>query len=83
MLTNFHMCGIMLLLIAVLKLLMRAYVFNVPHVYLSGPCCYFSFVIYYLLDSSCGECNVVSLYCIYSSVNGSVCHVCGVFVKVW
>ena len=31
---------------------------------------------------SCGECNVISLYFMYCSVNGSVCLVCFVFDSV-
>ena len=38
--------------------------------------CYFCFFIYCLLDLSCGECNVISLYVLCFSVNGSVCFVC-------
>ena len=38
-------------------------------------CCYFCFV-YCLLDLSCCECNVISLYFLWCSVNGSVCLVC-------
>ena len=37
---------------------------------------YFIIYIYYLLDLSCGECNVISLHYLYFSVNGSVCLVC-------
>ena len=33
--------------------------------------CYFCFVLL-LLDLSCGECNVISLYVLCCSVNGSV-----------
>ena len=32
-----------------------------------------SFIVYCLLGLSCGECNVISLYLMYCSVNGSVC----------
>ena len=28
------------------------------------------------MDLSCGQCNVISLFCQYCSVNGSVCLVC-------
>ena len=36
-----------------------------------------SFVLFYcLLDLSGGECDVISLYCMCCSVNGSVCLVC-------
>ena len=34
------------------------------------------------LDLSCGECNVISLYFLCYSVNGSVCLVCCVFESV-
>ena len=43
--------------------------------------CYFS-LFYCLLDLSCGECDVISLYYLYCSVNGSVCLVCCVFDSV-
>ena len=33
-------------------------------------------------DLNCGECNVISLYCMCFSVNGSVCLVCCVFDSV-
>ena len=33
-------------------------------------------MFYYLLDLSCGECNVKSLYVLCFSVNGSLCFVC-------
>ena len=36
--------------------------------------CYFIF--YYLLDMSCGECDVISLYFMCCAVNRSVCLVC-------
>ena len=37
----------------------------------------FIFTLFYChLDLSCGECNVISLYALYRSVNGSVCFVC-------
>ena len=31
---------------------------------------------YFYLDLSCGDCNVISLYFMCCSVNGSVCLVC-------
>ena len=34
---------------------------------------------YCLLERSCGECGVISLYCMCCSVNGSVCLVYCVF----
>ena len=38
-------------------------------------------MFYYLLDLRSGECDVVSLYVLCYSVNGSVCFVCCVFVN--
>ena len=38
-------------------------------------------LFYCLLDLSCGECNVISMYFTCCSVNGSVCLVCCVFVN--
>ena len=43
---------------------------------------YFSFV-YCLLDLSCGECNVISLFVLCCSVNGSVCFVCCVSDRIY
>ena len=43
--------------------------------------CYF-YSLYCLLDLSCGECDIISLYLMYCSVNGSVCFVCCVFDSV-
>ena len=43
--------------------------------------CYFYFVLL-PLDLSCVECDVISLYFMYYSVNGSVCLVCCVFDSV-
>ena len=68
--TNFHMCGIMLLLGAVFKILVRnasprghmclkCRMFN-----LSGPC-----ELYYLLDLSCSGCDLISMYFMCCSVN--------------
>ena len=34
------------------------------------------------MDLSCGECNVIALYFLYYSVNGSVCLGCCVFDSV-
>ena len=42
---------------------------------LSGLC-ELLFWFYYPLHLSCGECNVISLYFMYCSVNGSVYFVC-------
>ena len=43
--------------------------------------CYFFPLFYCLLDLRSGECDVVSLYVLCCSVNGSVCLVCCVFVN--
>ena len=43
---------------------------------LSGPC-----ELLFSLDLSYGECNVISLYFLCCSINGSVCLVCCVFVN--
>ena len=43
--------------------------------------CYFHFVLYSLLDLRSSECDVVSLYVLCFSVNGSVGFVCCVFVN--
>ena len=43
--------------------------------------CYFT-LFYCLLDLSCSECDVISLYFMCFSVNGSVCLVCCVFDSV-
>ena len=45
---------------------------------LSGPC-ELLFFLYCLLDMRSGECDVVSLYVLCYSINGSVCFVCCVF----
>ena len=52
---------------------------------LSGPCDLLFFTLFYcFLDLSCGECDVISLYFICCSVNGSFCLVClTVFVNCW
>ena len=42
--------------------------------------CFFT-LFYSLLDLSCSECDVISLYCMCFFVNGSVCLVCCVFVN--
>ena len=47
---------------------------------LSGPCELFT-LFYCLLDLSCGECDVLFLYFMCCSVNGSVCLVCCVLVN--
>ena len=69
MFANFHMCGIMLLLIAVLNMLVR-------NMSLRGSMCFrclmFSLsgvliliLFYCLLDLSCGECNVIPcIFCV-------------------
>ena len=85
MLANFHMCGIMLVLRAVFNILVR----NVSQEGLCvlGARClvcqdlvsYCFTVFYCLLNLTSGECDVISLYCMCCSVNGSVCLVCCVF----
>ena len=50
---------------------------------LSEPCeLLFLLLFYCLLDLSCCECDVISLYLMCCSVNGSVCLVCCVFDRV-
>ena len=50
---------------------------------LSGPCELIFFTLFYcLLDLSGGECDVISLYFMICSVNGSVCLVCCVVDRV-
>ena len=68
-LANFHMCGIMLVLRAVLNILVRnagqrePMCFKCMKFSLSVPCELLIFTLFYcLLDLSCGECNVLSLY---------------------
>ena len=82
MLANFHMCGIMLVLRAVFNMLVR----NASP---GGPVCFrclmrslsvFICTLFYCrLNLSCGECDVISLYFMCCSGNGSVCLVCCVF----
>ena len=50
---------------------------------LSGPCEFFLTLFYCLLDLSCYECDVISLYVRCCSVNGSVCLVCCGFDSVY
>ena len=70
----------MLLLSAVLNILMRNANPRGPMCFrclifsLSGPCIFALF--YCLLDMRSGECDVVSLYVLCCSVNGSVCFLC-------
>ena len=42
---------------------------------LSGPC-ELLFLLCFIASWSCGKCNVISLYFLYCSVNGSMCLVC-------
>ena len=44
--------------------------------------CYFFTLFYCLLDLSCGECYVISLYFVRCSVGVSICLVCCVFDSV-
>ena len=88
MLANFHMCCIMLALTTVFDILVRNASPRVPIYFrclmfsLSGPCEFFLTLFYCLLDLTCGECDVVSLYVMCCSVNGSVNPVCCVFDSV-
>ena len=50
---------------------------------LSGHCEVVIFIVLYsLLDPSCCECDVISLYFMCCSVNGSVCLICCMFHSV-
>ena len=86
MLAKFHMCGIILVLRAAFNMLVKNASPRGPICYrclmfsLSGPC-ELRFLHYCLLDLSCCECNVISLYCMSFSVNRSVCLVCCGFVN--
>ena len=69
MLANFHMCGIMLVLRAVFKMLVR----NASP---RGPMCFRCLMFNFLLDLSCSECDVMSLYlcvALYLLVSFVVC----------
>ena len=84
---NFHMCGIMLVLSADFNLLVRNESPRRPMCFrflmfcLSGLC---ELLFYcFLLDLSCGVCDVISLYFMCCSVNGYVCLVCCVFDSVF
>ena len=83
MLANFHLCGIMLVFRAVLDMLVRnasprgLMCFRCLMLSLSGPCELLFFTLFYcLLDLSYGECDVIFLYFMCYSVNGSACLVC-------
>ena len=91
MLANFHVWGIMVLLRTVLNILVRnvsprghmcfrCLIFN-----LSGPTLWIViFTLFYsFLDMRSSECDVVSVYVVCCSVNGSVCFVCFVFDGVF
>ena len=89
MLANFHMCGIMLVFRAVFNMLVRNASPREPMCFrclmfnLLGPCeLLFFTLLYCLLDLSCGECYIISLYFVRFSVNGSICFVCSVFDSV-
>ena len=43
--------------------------------------CYFCFVLLPVIDMRSGECDVVSVYVLCYSVNGSDCFVCCVFMN--
>ena len=75
------MCGNMLLLRAALSMLVRnadprgLMCFRCLMFSLSGPCDLL-FLFYFVvlpLGPDCGECNILSLYFLYYSDNGSVC----------
>ena len=79
MLANLHMCGIMLVVRAVLTMLVsnasprwtmcfRCLMFSLSGLYEL----LFLLLFYCLLDLSCSECNVISLYVLCWSVNGYV-----------
>ena len=82
MFANFHMCGIMLVLRAVFNMLMRNASPRGPMCFrclmfnLSGSCEFIFTLFYCLMDLSCGECYVISLYFVRCSVGVSVCLVC-------
>ena len=86
MLANYHMCGIMLVLRAVFNMFVRNASPRGPMCFrclmfnLSGPC--ELLFLRCLLNLSCSECDVISLYFMCCSVNGSVCLVCCVFDSV-
>ena len=86
MLANFHMCGIMLVLRSVFNMVVRNATPRGPMCFrclmfnLSGSCELLLFTFFCcLLDLSCGECYVISLYFVRFSVGVSVCLVCCVF----
>ena len=83
MFANFHMCGIVFFLRAVLNIPVRNASPRGPMCFrclmfsLSGPCKLLFFALfYYLLDLRCGEWNGISLYVLCCSVNGSIWFVC-------
>ena len=87
MLANFHMWGIMLLLLrAVLNIIVRntrprgSMCFRCLMFNLSGPC---DLLFWFVGSWSCGECYVISSYFICYSVGVSVCLVCCEFVNIW
>ena len=88
MLANFHMCGIMLVLRAVFNMIVRNVSPRGPMCFrclmfnLSGPGEVFFTELYCLLDLSCSECDVMSLYFLCCSVKVSVCLVCYVLDSV-
>ena len=88
MLANFYVCGFILVLRTVFNMLVRNASPRGPMCFrclmfsISGPCELLFFTLFYfLLDLSCGECDVLSLYFMCCPVNGSVCLVCFVFVN--
>ena len=69
------MCGIMFVLRAFFNMLVRNESPRGPMCFrclmfcLSGPCEFFIYFIHCVLDLSCGECDVLSLYAMCRSVN--------------
>ena len=88
MLANFQMCGIMLVLRAVFNMLVRnasprgSMYFRCLMCNLPGPCEWLFLLFYCLLELSCSEYYVMSLYVLCFSVHVSVCLVCCVFYSV-
>ena len=81
------MCGIMLVLRVVFNVLIRnasprgSMCFRCLMFSLSGPC-ELLLLLCFIASWTCGECDVISLYFVCCSVNGSVCLLCCVFDSV-
>ena len=64
MLANLHKCGIMVVLRAVFNKLVRNAIQRGPMCFRCWTWRVVIFTLFYcLLDLSCGECDVISLYC--------------------